>query len=493
MKSIYTPVEIKILEEDSRRKYNLTNIEQIKIAGKRLFEKINKDKPKGRILVTSGPGANGLDAIVVAKHLIENGYDCDLYIPLGESQDSISLIKEYKLKYIKEIKEYNYNVMIDGLFGTAYKYIDNSKYNSIINNLNKKSSIVYSIDIPSGVNGYNGKVINGIKATYTLIVGAYKTGNLLDSARDYENNIELIDIDLDTKISNKHLIEKEDFMCFFPKRLINTNKGTYKKATLIAGSKAFMGASILALQALSSLRLGSGYQELAIPKSLFSVYALRYPELTLKLLNDNDGNVLFCKEQLDEIISSSNVITIGMGLKISEDVYKIIDYISHNYKKTLIIDADGLNSISKYGPSCFENKTCTIILTPHLKEFERMTGISIDCIKEDRISVLEQYAKKYDVNIVLKDSTTIITNGYEFYFNISGNPGLAKGGSGDVLAGIISGVINSLDKTVIEACSFSSFFLGYVAEALAKKIAIESMIASDIVNEIPLLINDFHE
>jgi NAD(P)H-hydrate epimerase len=186
--------------------------------------------------------------------------------------------------------------------------------------------------------------------------------------------------------------------------------------------------------------MGVGYQNLYVISSLYNMYALVHPEIITNKLSEEDGHIKYNEEELNDIMKHSDSISIGMGMKVSSDLYNSIKYLLMNYDKTLIIDADGLNSLSKYGVDILANKKCKVILTPHLKEFERLSGYSVNEIKNDSINIAIEFARKYNITLVLKSQTTIITDGNRLSINISGNSGLAKAGSGDSLVGILSGI-----------------------------------------------------
>lgn len=490
MRNIYSPNEMKEIDSLTIKNNNFNEFDLVNIASKAIFLKIKNELTKKlSILVISGPGLNGCDGIVLAHFLINNGYNVKIFIPVL-SEKINKIIDLYNLNYI-ENTDYNYDVIIDAIFGISYQYKENSVFNKIIDDINLSKCKVYSIDFPSGINPLNGSKIKAIKAYKTFVIGAFKTGNLLDFSRDYEGIIEFIDINL-LKYDNKtYLLDDSYFNNFISKRFINTNKGNYKRSSLIAGSKSYMGASILALQALSSIRLGCGYSSLCIPSSLYQIYALRYPEITLNLLKDKDGYILYDEEELDNIMKTSATITIGMGITKSIDSYKIICYLLRKFDGILVIDADGLNSISEYGIDCLKNKKANVILTPHLKEASRLLKISVDELKENRLELAKEFAKKYNLILVLKDSTTIITNGNQSFFNITGNPGLSKGGSGDILAGLITGAILGLKKNMLDGTLAATYILGTAADLLCQTMPCECILGSDIINVIPEVIKKF--
>ena len=238
-----------------------------------------------------------------------------------------------------------------------------------------------------------------------------------------------------------------------------------------------------------------GYSEICFPSSLKNFYDLETPEIIYhKLKSKINGSIRYNKKDLSKLLKSK-VVTIGMGIGVSKDVYKIIKYFLLSYKNTLIIDADGLNSLAKYGIDILkEKRECSVILTPHVKEFERLSGYKVNEIKLNRVKFSEEFASKYNVILVLKDNVTLITSPTkEKYLNINGNSSLAKGGSGDLLSGIISGcaALESNEK-LVKKVALGSYLLGRADEiALAKGNYNEySLLGSDIVKYLNDAINE---
>lgn len=487
--------EMKSSEKFTIEQRGITSLELMEEAGSAIAELISKRFENKKVLVVCGTGNNGGDGFVVARKLLENNFLVDVFLAKGKGSKEQNKNKElFTGEIYGKFPNTKYDIIIDALFGIGLsRNVENDFYETIIK-INEANSYIISIDIPSGINSDNGLVLNiAVQANLTIALGFFKNGHFLNNGLDYCGELVVKNIGIflaNTKASQ--ILEINEIKEFFPKRNRNVHKGTFGKATIIAGSKELIGASAISYTALSALKMGSGYSQLAIPKSLYSNFALNIFEATYFLLKDNKGNISYDKKTLNKIIANSDSIAIGMGLGVSKDIYKTIEYLLKNYTKTLIIDADGLNSLAEYGVDILKNKKCEVILTPHIKEFSRLTGKDVEEIKQKGLLLARDFAYTYDVVVVLKSATTIIASKVNTYINITGNSGLSKAGSGDILSGILSGLA-SWSGDIDKIAAVATYILGKAAEnALGKHQSEYTLVASDIINLIPLIVSELN-
>jgi len=256
-----------------------------------------------------------------------------------------------------------------------------------------------------------------------------------------------------------------DIAEFYPKRPRNSHKGTYGSANIIAGSDRYIGAAALAVEA--ALKSGCGFVKLTAAEKVKIALAAKFPQTIF----------------LDEPDLSSDAIAIGMGCGVSEELYITVKNLLHNFKGALVIDADGLNCISKYGVQVLKEKNCPVILTPHAKEFSRLSGLSVDKILNDPITAARQFALNYGVTVLLKGAASVVTDGERTALNIRGNTALAKGGSGDMLSGYLCGTL-ARGVAPFEAAVCSSFTLGLAAEIAAERKTEYCATAKDILKNL---------
>ena len=365
------------------------------------------------------------------------------------------------------------------------------KYYDVIKALNEVDANKFSIDIPSGIDATTGKVLGvAFKCDVLFTIQQVKRGLYLNEGINHYKEYKVINIGIISKDYSSFckVFEEKDFKSLFPKREKISNKGSYGKVALIGGSKLLMGALLLSANALAALRMGVGYSTICVPESLHPLYALKNLENTYQVIKDDNGHILFDQETLDKLMNY-DVITIGMGIGTSEEVYKTICYLLKNFKNTLLIDADGLNSLSRYGVDALLNHKCNVVMTPHLKEFSRLIGKDIDTIKDNVIDEVKTFASKYHVILNCKSNISVISDGNSVNLNTSGNPSLAQGGSGDVLSGISAGVISNNRENLFLATCAGAYILGKAADLAIMDINENSLISSDVINYIPKVLD----
>ena len=492
---------ISALEAKENDSYTIQNfvpsIELMERAGKSCYEIIKGNIQKeDAILVVCGGGGNGGDGLVIARYLLQDNYQVFVYLTSNHLKEETEInLKRYKGSIIKDldefIKTHQVKVIIDAIFGVGLNTKIKENYVTLINKLNLIDAYKVSIDINSGLDSTSGQALGALfKSDLTITIQDYKSGLFLNDGKGSYCDLKVIDIGIKPAKPQYFLniLEKEDIKVLFKKRDQNTNKGSYGRVALIGGSKLTPGALLLSYNALASLRCGVGYANIVIPKSLYNIYALKNEENIYTLFNDNDGNILFDEENLKKLLHYSSIL-VGPGIGTSEEVYKIIKYLLLNFKGNLVLDADALNSLSKYGVDVLKEKVCNAtILTPHIKEFSRLSGLEIDEILSNSVKICRDFAKKYGVLVNLKNNGSVISDGEMAYLNINGNAGLAKGGSGDVLSGITLGLVNKNDNILLRVAS-AAYILGLSADLATQKINEYSLLARDVVAEIPNAIN----
>ena len=471
------------------------SIELMERAGIACFDIIKKRIDKNaQIIVVAGSGGNGGDGYVIARLFLNEGYKIKV-LPFGNHyKEETSINKKlYKGKFIDSLENLKVDnlVIVDALLGVGLSKPLKNEYVQLINLINSINAFKVSIDINSGIDATTGFSLGAfVKSNLTIAINNYKYGHFFNEGIDAYKKIKVVDIQIRGK--NPSLFAKSnklvDFQWIFSRRNRDTNKGNYGKVALIGGSKFTPGAINLSLNALASLRGGVGYALVMVPESLYPLYILKNNENIYSTLSDNDGQVIFVENEIKKILHYE-AIAIGMGIGTSIEVYKIIKYLLENYTGNLLIDADGLNSLSKFGIDALLNHNCNIILTPHIKEFSRLSKLEISDIKKDYIGHAKSFANKYKVIINLKNDVSVITDGNEVFINKNGNAGLAKGGSGDVLSGITLSLITKKDR-LVERVACAASILGESSELATKDINEYSLLARDLSTYLIKIINE---
>ena len=284
---------------------------------------------------------------------------------------------------------------------------------------------------------------------------------------------------------NTNILKKEDLKEVFREREKDSHKGTYGYVGIMGGCMEYTGAIKLANMSATALRAGCGVVRLIVPKSIESMIAPYLLEQTIfPIDNDEENKMKFNKENIDKALEKLKALAIGMGWGKGKDNIAILKYILENKAIPCIIDADGLNTLSEMNLDILNRTKCKVILTPHLKEFERLSKIKIDKIKENPRQIAEEFAKKYNIILLLKGSTTIVTNGAETYLVDRGCPGMATAGSGDVLSGILVGLLG-YNEANVKTIASGSYLAGVAGELAQEKYTDIGMKASDTIEMIP--------
>ena len=461
-------------------------------AGVALADEVENLLPAGGILCVCGGGNNGGDGFVCARILKERGREVTAVCFAEKFSPDCAVNKEKWLgcggKILPDMPSVDgYALVVDCLFGTGLRGGVDGQNAEIIKKINgyKTQGVkILSADIPSGLCGDNGLVLGEVVcADYTLCIGEIKAGVLLADGLDFAGKIKRVDIGISLpEKAYAKLLDCDMLRGVLPKRKRNSHKGTYGRAAIVAGSIEYTGAAYLSYAAAACLHAGAGYTTLFTPSEILPYYLLKDPEILLKSTNDG-GRYVFCEERAQELLGY-DVIAYGMGMGCGQDVADGVAYLLTNYTGKLIVDADGLNSLSTYKKgemsTLFSNKKCDVLFTPHAKEFSRLSGQSVQEIIQNGLVAPCDFSKEYAVNVLLKNSSTIITDGEKIALNITGNSGLAKGGSGDVLSGVIAGLCSQGLSTFDGAC-LGAYLVGRAAEIAVKNDSEYSLSATGVI------------
>ncbi len=432
-----------------------------------------------KIAIAVGTGNNGSDALSVALRLANDGKNVTVYVLSGLPNEYNKERREkLAVSGVKIISAADFSgefdLIIDGLFGTGYKGIPDEETVALIDKINSVDAARLSVDIPSGLSATTGECLKtAVRADVTVALGAVKPGLIFGVAKNYTGEIVCADIGLNTDEVG-YIAEKKDVV--LGARQKAAHKGDFGKISIIGGSDRMPGAPLMSYEsAVAASKCGAGVVRLCVGENEKCAYKSRVKEQTLFFMPEIDGYIAFSKDCLDEIIEWSDVIAIGMGMGKNPNLSEIIRYIASKFKGTLIVDADGLNSIAK-DSSAIKNHVCKIILTPHVGEFIRL----FPDVKPYDVRKIQEIAKNNDATIVLKSANTFITDGNNSFFTTTGTPAMAKGGSGDVLAGMIAAL--SVVLPPVSSCVAACYYFGEAGKRAVEEMNSEvSVLASDIV------------
>ncbi len=339
-----------------------------------------------------------------------------------------------------------------------------------VNNMN---GVKIALDIPTGINGDNGQIMKiAFKADYTFTFGFYKTGLFMDSSIDYVGNVVLVDIGIPDFFADEvktNYLTEEKILSLIKKRPKSSYKNMFGNVLIIGGSENMSGA--IAISTKASLRSGVGLVNVLVEKNIHSIISPQVPSAMVNYYNDFEDFII----KFNSLVKP-NSIAFGMGCGKNNDKKKILEFLILNFEGNLLIDADGLNLLSENMDLLKQRKFNTII-TPHLGEFSRLVNKDKNEINKNKLDVLKNFMEdKNNLVCVLKGGKSIISNGDEIYINSTGNPIFARGGSGDILSGLIAGLLAYNNP-------FESALLGTYIHGLAGDLAINEFSEISILPE----------
>ena len=436
------------------------------------------------VLVVAGTGNNGADGLAVCRMLYLKGYCTCLYI-LGDTdkagkefQIQLDIIKNLGIEIARDYVEAD--IIVDALFGVGLSRDVQGNHAEIINRINKGRNKVYAVDIPSGIDADSGKVCKtAVKADYTVTFGSHKIGTVLYPGADYCGKVVVADIGFpqesyDRAANALEYAAKEDLKSL-PYRPNYSNKGTYGKVLIIAGSKDISGAAYLC--AAAAFRVGAGLVRVFTAKENREVIQRLIPEV---MVNTYDTDK-FDKKALEACLKWSDVVAVGPGLSTGVLQKIIVEEVLKEQLPT-VIDADGINNIAE-DERLKRKLHKNVIITPHLGEASRLMNVSVKEIASDLIKYAKRINYKYNVNCILKDARTVIATEDKMYINLTGNSGMATAGSGDVLTGITAGLL-AIGVDLDNTCVMAPFIHGLAGDLAVQKTSKAGLMASDMIAEL---------
>lgn len=461
-------------------------------------------------VIIAGKGNNAGDAFAAARHLIVQKINVRVYclfdeISLsGDAKANFEILKKIDAEIcfmhsdeswdelVSDLK--NAQLVLDGIFGTGFRGEITGSAAAVISLVNQYSRYTISIDIASGIESSTGHAAQPcIRAHKTVTFELPKIGQLIHPGLEFTGELAVESIGMPKKalesVENTiYLTDAEMVKQYIPKRYANSNKGSFGKVALAAGSTGMAGAGCISAKA--ALHSGSGLVYLAGPSKIMNIFQSVVPEAVAIRLDGEEDNL--CAQDVDKIsqlMNKCDVAAIGPGLSCNPTVYNVIEGIAKNIQSPVVLDADGLNAAAM-DIKIFNYFKGEVVITPHPGEMARLTGLEISYIQHNRIEVARKYAMQWGITVLLKGAGTIIAdkNGRVF-INPTGNSGMATAGSGDALTGIIASFIGQ-GAGVLEAAVTGAYIHGLAGDLAAKEKGQYGMTVWDIINYIPCAIKN---
>lgn len=489
MQYIVTKQEMQVIDTYAIEYIGIPDIVMMERAALKLVKQIEKvNSNKGRILIVVEGGNNGGDGLAAARILLERGYAVDVYY-IGELtktteafQIQLIILKNMNVNFLKGIPDKDYSVIVDGIFGVGLSRKIEGVHKEIIDALNSMEGIKIAIDMPTGIDSTTGDILGAaFKADYTVTFVLKKLGMFFSDGIDYCGEVVCTNIGLPRVaiegIQPQIYAYDQSDMDKIPKRYNNSHKGTYGKVAVIAGSKNMSGAAFLCGKAAYSV--GAGLVKIYTHESNRTIVQSQLPEAVM-MTYEEYGGALACVE---DVLKWATVIVVGPGLGVDTTSERMLYELMMRAEVPMVLDADALNILSN-NIELLESISVPVVMTPHMKEMSRLIDKTPSEIMDNRFEIARDFARKTGVTLVLKDAKSVVTDGGEqSYINLAGNNGMSTGGSGDVLSGIIAGMIAG-GLSLAEAAKMGTFVHCMAGDKAAEEKGKYAMLASDILNHI---------
>ncbi|MFC1927316.1 NAD(P)H-hydrate dehydratase [Chloroflexota bacterium] len=455
-----------------------------------------KDK---KFVVFCGGGNNGGDGLVVARKIHSNGGEAKVFLLDDEAKFKGAARRNFEIvsrmpieisrissidSVIPEL--FDCDAIVDAIFGTGLVRKVSGIYKEVIQLINESQSTVFSVDIPSGINGNTGEVMEvAVEADYTVAFGLPKLGNMLYPGYQHCGQLYVSHISFPPALYDSESMKTAiNSPAELPERAKDTHKGDYGKALFIAGSSSYFGAPYFS--ALSFLKAGGGLSYLATPKSIAPFIASKGSEIVFVPQKETtSGSIsLENKDELLEFSQIVDMVILGPGLSLASETQELVQTLAPKVDKPLLIDGDGITAIAG-DLRKMKKREAPTILTPHLGEMSRIAKMDIGEINKNKIDVLQRMTKELNAIIVLKGAHSLI--GYPdgtVFINVSGNSGIATAGSGDVLTGTIAAMYG-LGLPLEDAVRMGVFMHGFSGDVAAVDKGEDGITAQDIMDYLP--------
>jgi len=493
MKYLVNSREMKTYDANTIEKLHMPGMVLMERAALSFVEELEKlSADLSKVLVVCGTGNNGGDGLAIARLLKQAGHEVDALLvgnrekASGQNLCQQQILEAHRYEVFTELPEKNdYTAVIDAVFGVGLSRDVEGEYKTLLTKMNGLSGEKYAVDIASGVSADNGAVLGtAFRADVTITFAYGKVGMYLFPGNEYSGKVIVTDIGIPEQswfgVKPRTAALEETDLARLPERKSHSNKGTYGKLLVIAGSVNMAGAACLCGKA--AYAAGCGLVRIMTPEENRIIIQSALPEAVLNTYSKERPDMA----QLAEALKWADAVVLGPGIGTSEAAEKLVKEVLAQAAVPVLLDADALNLVSK-DCSLLLHSNAGLIITPHLGEMSRLTGNSISEMQTHLIEVAEDFARQYNVICVLKDEHTVtaVPKG-QTYLNLSGNHGMATAGSGDVLSGVI-GSLSAQGMSPEEAAPLGVFLHGRAGDAIREKTGCRGMMASDLTEGIRLV------
>ncbi len=514
---VVTAEEMKTLDKAAIEDYGIAGMVLMENAGRQVVETIRQvlGEVRGKVIrIFIGKGNNGGDGLVIARHLLNMGAEvkvlalADVDESTGDAAANLKIWRKMGQKIyslhqgdginIVRLVLMNTDLIVDAIYGTGFRGMVSDKVGRIIEVLNESGKPIIAVDIPSGLEADTGKAKGPcIQATHTVTFGLPKLGLILESGVDYAGQLHIADISIPAVLVEKYaphryLITDELVRDWLPVRPTTAHKGTFGRVLVVAGSRGMTGAAYLTGQ--GALRAGAGLVTVAVPETLHDIMEVKLTEVMTVPLPDTGLGILSREagQRIISLLEGMDVLAIGPGLSTVPEVVTMVRELLPSVEIPCVIDADALNALAGEG-DIIRKMQAPAVITPHPGEMARLMGVKVRDIQEDRLAHATGAAENWNGVVLLKGARTVVAapNG-AIYINPTGNPGMASGGSGDVLTGMVASLIaQGLDPAW--AAAAGAYIHGRAGDLAAREKGMMGLNAGDILSTVPAALRELEK
>lgn len=467
-----------------------------------------------RVAVLAGGGNNGGDGFVIARHLWQQRVEVTVYrlkkgkSYKGDAKINLEIIEKLGVpseeytdsKSAAALKEKlaEADLIVDAVLGTGLNSPVRGFYRQVIDMVNQLERPVLAVDLPSGLSATSGVPLGTcVKATVTATFGLPKVGQLVTPGCIYVGHLEVVDIGLprsvtETEEAPRIWLEASDIAPMVRPRSLSSHKGSFGHVLVVGGSVGKTGAGAMA--GLGAARSGAGLVTLAVPISLHGLMEVKLTEVMTEPLPETAEQTIGTEAlpRLKTLLEGKQALALGPGLAVNEEAVQVVVELVQNCPCPIVLDADGINALIDH-LDVLTKARAPVILTPHPGEMGRILKRSAEEVQNERLSLVQSFTEKYGVTLVLKGARTLIGSPEgRLAINSTGNPGLASGGTGDILTGLIAGFLAQGLAPFDSACA-GVYCHGKAADRLAMRWGDRGMLATDLLHEIPIVLKSLAE
>lgn len=496
---VYLPEDMKAIDRTAIEQLGVPSDLLMENAARALCEVVHKAQAEhpGEVFIFCGTGNNGGDGIAAARFLREKGLDVHCFL-IGEeaalSQDAKEMTARLRqsggeLERFDLLSEQKPAIVVDCLFGFSFRGALRDEALKTAEWINASGAYVIACDLPSGVDPRTGAVeSDAVRAHCTVTMTGYKQGLVLSPGSEYAGKVVVAPIgipeDALIRPAVAQVTDRELAKTCFPRRPRNSHKGNYGKVLLLCGSVGYTGAAAMAAKA--ALRTGSGLVFLGVPASVYPILAAKLDEAIVFPLPDENG--MLSDKALPQILDrlqGMDACLIGPGLGQSAAVREVVHSVLRHAACPVVLDADGINALAGH-MDILHSVSAPLVLTPHDGELARL---GCRPAAAARMEEAKDFAREHGIDLLLKGYRTIVTDGENAFVNVTGNPGMAVGGSGDVLSGILVSLLGQGIEP-LKAAACAAWLHGAAGDRAAEKLGEVSMLPGDLTDMLCEIIHE---